>query len=297
MRRITAAQGALIIGAMTVLAASVFSQPLNRKEARDIPGQSKDEIIGRDGAPMILVEAGEFVMGKDQVRLVEPLATILRDLSYYESLEDQEPQRKIYLDAFYMDTYEVTASRYAKFLESSGRKNPQHWAEVDLSRHGDRPVIGVDWHDANAYCRWARKRLPSEAEWEKAARGTDGRSYPWGNQTPSRSFARYYQGEEDEDWKGYGMLSPVGSYAFGRSPFGFYDMAGNVAEWVADYYDKNYYKTGPAKNPKGPKTASQRVVRGGSWDGPARPIYFRGYAKRERRRSDLGFRCALDGAK
>jgi len=274
----------LTVAIATVLPAAALSQTPSRK--------TQDEIIGRDGAPMALVPAGEFIMGEEQ----HSLTAILRGLSD-QANEDQAPQRNVYLDGFYMDLYEVTASRYARFLEAQKRKRPAHWADVKLSRHGDHPVVGVDWYDANAYCKWIGKRLPSEAEWEKAARGTDGRRHPWGNKTPSRSFAKYDWGAEDMDWTGYDTLSLVGSYAFGRSPYGLYDMAGNVWEWVADTYDKNYYKTAPAKNPKGPKTGSERVIRGGSWSGPAYPISFRSYDKPEKRRSNLGFRCARDAAK
>jgi len=281
MRKTSVLSRILTVAIATILPAAALSQAPG--------GKAQDEIIGRDGARMALVPAGDFIMGENQP---SGIASILRGFLPYEANEDQAPQRKIYLDVFYMDTYEVTTSRYAKFLHATKRKSPAHWSDFRLSEHGDRPVIGVSWYDADAYCKWIGKRLPSEAEWEKAARGTDGRKYPWGNRTPSRVFARYDWGAEDEDWKGYDMLSPAGNYAFGRSPYDLYDMAGNAWEWVADYYDKDYYKTGPVKNPKGPKTGAERVIRGGSWSGPAYPVSFRSYDKPEKKRSNLGFRCA-----
>jgi sulfatase modifying factor 1 len=286
MRYAQAVSRALIFALATVLPAAGLAQALSHK----VP----EEIVGRDGTRMALVPAGDFIMGENQP---SGIASILQGLSPHDANQDQGPQRNIYLDGFYVDIYEVTTSRYAKFLHATKRKSPALWSDVRLAEQGDRPVIGVSWHDADAYCRWIGKRLPSEAEWEKAARGVDGRKYPWGNRTPSRVFARYDWGAEDEDWKGYEMLSPAGNYAFGRSPYGLYDMAGNAWEWVADYYDKDYYKTGPVKNPKGPKTGAERVVRGGSWSGPAYPVYVRAHEMPEKKRSNLGFRCARTGPK
>lgn len=147
--------------------------------------------------------------------------------------DEEKPSHRVYLDAFYIDKYELTTSRYAQFLKATRRKQPDHWNEVSMAAHRDRPVIGVDWHDADAYCRWSGKRLPTEAEWEKAARGTEGRQYPWGNERPTSRNANF---GKCCDWKGYASLAPVGSLEAGKSPLGISDMAGNVYEWVADWY-------------------------------------------------------------
>jgi formylglycine-generating enzyme required for sulfatase activity len=247
--------------------------------------QSGLEIIGNDGAPMVLIPPGEFLMGEDTRRYA------VGDPTY-----NYAPKHQVYLDAFYMDKYEVTTARYAKFLEASQRPTPRFWSEVKLDTDGDRPVIGVRWEDADAYCNWVGKRLPTEAEWEKAARGPDGRKYPWGDEAPSRSLASYdWPGVRF--WQGYGTLSPVGSYEEGKSPYGIYDLAGNVWEWVADWYNRNYYLTGPKENPKGPATGKERVVRGGSWrHAPEllRSSYRNHYEPSALPFTYLGFRCAKD---
>ena len=234
------------------------------------------EMIGKDRAPMVLVPAGDFMMGSPTGR------------------SDEQPPHRVYLDAFYMDKFEVTVSRYGRFIESEDLDPPFMWTEARKGRQGEKPVIGVDWFEAAAYCRWAGKRLPTEAEWEKAARGTDERMYPWGNEAPTPSHANFGH----EKWQGYSTLASVGSLEHGKSPFGIYDLAGNVWEWVADRYDETYYqKSRPGRNPKGPPNGPLRALRGGAWDSDApvlRSANRNGYVP-SARRNDIGFRCAQSG--
>jgi len=223
------------------------------QEARVVPPSPtpmhERVVTGRDGSPMVLVPAGEFLMGNQA--------------------EEDAPPHRVYLDAFYIDRHEVTNGRYLKFVEATRHRAPQHvvdpqydlWGGTTLSQGvADLPVVNVDWSDADAYCRWAGKRLPTEAEWEKAARGTDGRVYPYGNQFDCGKSCNSVSPCS------HNSTCPVGSYAQDKSPYGVMDMAGNVWEWVSDWYDEKYYKNSPAQNPRGPSTGSYRALRGGSWD-------------------------------
>nr|MBI3612298.1 SUMF1/EgtB/PvdO family nonheme iron enzyme [Nitrospirota bacterium] len=224
---------------------------------------------GKDGAPMVLVPGGEFTMGSGSAT------------------------RQVHVDAFYMDKFEVTVGRYGKYLKTGTRKEPDGWSAVRFPQDAERPVAGVDWEDANAYCRWAGKRLPTEAEWEKAARGTDGRLYPWGNDPPNPKLANYKQ---DQSYSSSGSVTEVGSYEAGKSPYGLYDMAGNVWEWVTDWYDDDYYRNGPARNPPGPANGDERVVRGGSWSFQAQSLLTvsRLWFAPTMRAGFVGFRCAQE---
>jgi formylglycine-generating enzyme required for sulfatase activity len=229
-----------------------------------------DEVAGKDGAPALRVPEGVFVMGDDE----------------------NAPRREVYTDAFYMDKFEVTTARYARFMKATGSaRPPEGWDEIDPERAAQLPVTGVGWHDANAYCRWAGKRLPTEAEWEKAARGNDGRLYPWGDETPSPGRANF----ANTSPKAYdGGLAAVGAHPAGRSPFGVHDMAGNAAEWVADWYAEGF-RRGDTRNPQGPPAGQSKVVRGGGrFDpGPRIAVTRRYHASPDQRLEDIGFRCAL----
>ena len=234
--------------------------------------RNRGELIGKDGAPAVLVPAGSFVMGDDE----------------------NSPRRDIYLDAFYMDKYEVTVSRYAKFLKATGNVGaPEEWETVDLQNGAELPVVGVDWHDADSYCRWAGKRLPTESEWEKAARGSDERKYPWGNDVPTPEhaiFGKPYQNPVYKDG-----VAAVGRHSKGTSPFGIHDLSGNVSEWVADWFAEGFSRA-DVRNPKGAEKGTVKAIRGGGWyDPPERLIIAkRWYANPDQRSDDLGFRCASD---
>lgn len=241
--------------------------------------------MGADGAPMVHVPAGPFPMGVPA--------------GDRDGGRDEYPRHEVLLDAYYIDTYEVTHGRYAEFIKATGHRAPQHtknpartlWTGSTVSESlRNRPVINVDWYDADAYCRWAGKRLPTEAEWEKAARGTDGRRFPWGNVEPTDKHLNYNQ-----RWQGEKTLMPVGSYEAGKSPYGAYDMAGNVWEWVADWYDPLYYEKSPAANPKGPETGAQKVLRSSGWsvETPLVRIFTRVQSDPLNRNDSTGFRCAL----
>lgn len=228
-------------------------------------------ITGNDGAPLALIPAGKFTMGDDV----------------------ESPQREIYLDAYYIDRFEITTGRYAKFLAATGSVNvPEGWESLDLTKGAELPVMGVDWNDVTAYCKWAQRRLPTEAEWEKAARGPDGRKYPWGDALPTLDHANH-QNASAESYNG--GLKNVGTHPAGRSPFGVDDLSGNVAEWVADWYTDSFPHS-DRRNPKGPETGTERVVRGsGRFDPSERLIATKRYhAFADTRLEDIGFRCARD---
>lgn len=225
--------------------------------------------------PMVDIPEGPFTMGFDGT----------------QALEDERPSHRPWLDAFAIDTHEVTTAQYAEFLKAAAHPVPWQWETVELSQHGDRPVIGVDWFDADAYCRWKGKRLPTEAEWEKAARGTDGRLYPWGNQVPTKELGNFALGARFSYSQ---VLMPVHAYEQGKSPFGLFQMAGNVNEWVQDWYAGNYYETSPARNPQGPDQGQFKVLRGGSWSDLPKYLLTYGRFKLppETRNSYTGIRCA-----
>lgn len=235
----------------------------------------KDTEPQKEARLVATVPAGEFWMGVDGL----------------QGLDDERPRHSVWLDAYEMDVYEVTTARYAAFLTETNRRPPLFWETVDPSQHGDRPVIGVDWYDADAYCRWRGQRLPTEAEWEKAARGTDERRYPWGNRVPTAELANFALGARFSYSQ---TLMPVGHYEKGKSPYGVYDLAGNVWEWVQDWYAGDYYERSPERNPTGPETGQFKVLRGGSWS--ELPKYLLTYGRFKlppgTRNSYTGFRCA-----
>lgn len=217
------------------------------------PSQMGREITGKDGAPMVLVSAGEFLYGYNNQRMTLP--------------------------AFYMDLYELTTARYAKFLQETGRKEPKWWDEVRPASDGELPVVGVKWNDADAYCQHHGKRLPTEQEWEKAARGTDGRTYPWGNTEPTKDLANNAQETCLFFCNMYAeKLKPVNSYESGRSPYGIYNMAGNVMEWTSSDHD-----------------SGSKVQRGGSWNSARLSRSTARYWDNPRNwYTPTGFRCAQD---
>jgi len=200
------------------------------------------------------------------------------------------PVHKVMLNAFWMDQVEVTNAMYALCVEEGkctlpiiGR-NPYY----GRSRYKNYPVVYVSWYDANAYCKWAGRRLPTEAEWEKAARGTDGQIYPWGNNLPDQSLANFNMN--------IGALLDVFRYPLGASPYGVLNMAGNVREWVADWFNRSYYAVSPRENPLGPPSGETKSLRGGAYDDSYSQI--RTFNRFDHAPSSpgliRGFRCASD---
>ncbi len=235
------------------------------------------EVTGKDGAPMVLVPAGEFSMGSDK------------------GDDDEQPIHKVFLDGFYIDKFEVTNGRFAKFVEAILSEPPWGFADKDTPLvQADRPVRWVSWMDATGYCLWAGKRLPTEAEWEKAARGADGRMYPWGNEPPTPAHAVFGLKEGGAE-----TVSPIGNRDKGKSPYGVHDLAGNLYEWVMDWYDEEFYTKfakNPAINPRGPSEGTAKAQRGGSYiNNPYRlRSSFRTKGDPTEQDPNVGFRCAQD---
>jgi formylglycine-generating enzyme required for sulfatase activity len=247
----------------------------------------------KDNMVMLYVPAGSFTMGSAA--------------DDHMASPDESPQHQVYLDAFWIDQTEVSNAMFATFLNEIGNQKTdgKTWLNMRVTdskivqkaelwqpkaEYENHPVVNVTWHGAQAYCDWAKRRLPTEAEWEKAARGTEGGLYPWGDGNPTCELANYDGG--------YCMLRhtmPVGSYPKGQSPYGALDMSGNVWELVADYYAFDYYANSPKNNPTGPVMGDSHVVRGSSF-------YVHQYDIRSARRGKspssgsspyVGFRCAL----
>lgn len=242
-------------------------------------GPLPDRIINqKDGAELVLVSAGPFLRGSLEGQ-GEP---------------DERPQREIYLDVYYIALRPVTNGQYRKFIEATGRPAPHFWND-SMFNQDDQPVVGVSWLDAEAYCEWGGLRLPSEAEWEKAAGWDDAqklkRWWPWGDTEPDPERANYA--------RNIGRPTPVGQFPLGASAYGCLDMAGNVWEWCQDYYLYSYYETSPDRNPVRTDKEPWRALRGGSWRRPSSYITatYRYWHSPSHFTDETGFRCASGGAK
>jgi iron(II)-dependent oxidoreductase len=231
---------------------------------------------------MVLITGGEFIMGKDYGK----------EKKSDDSVYIDNHAHKVFVDSFYIDKYEVTNAQYYKFCKETDRALPKFWNMDEFHsglKYPNHPVVGVSCYEAKAYAEWRGVRLPTEAEWEYAARGgLAGKSYPNGDDldTKDANTSKHYKGTTE-----VGRFKPNG--------YGLYDVSGNVREWVSDYYNKDYYNTGPYKNPTGPAIGKFRVVRGGGWFSGKGccTIYARNAIKRSWVDFAVGFRCAKDAKK
>lgn len=261
---------------MKQLASSIKSEarPVMGKVAPQDYSMYKTK-IGDEGREMVQIPEGPFTMGSN------------------DGDPDEAPEHQVFLKAFYIDLREVNQEEYARFAKMAKRPMPKiEVFEDDQSKvlKPELAAMSVSWDEARAYCKWAGKRLPTEAEWEKAGRGEGKRKYPWGDKFTNGTAN--VDGAED----GYKYLAPPGSFEAGRSPYGLYDMTGNVAEWVEDSYEENTYKKAIYRDPKGPDDGQLKVVRGGSWretEQNAR-LSKRFAAKHWRTDITIGIRCAGD---
>jgi serine/threonine-protein kinase len=265
---------------VVVVTATPIPPPISTPTPRYTPTPRAGEERDAKGGPIVFVPAGEFTMGSN------------------DGDTDEKPVHTVYLDAFWIDKYEVTNAQYKKCVDDNGKCKPPNPTRSNTrdSYYGnpqfdDYPVIYVSWEDADTFCRWAgNKHLPTEAQWEKAASWDEvkkeKRVYPWGN-TFDKNLLNSSEG-------GKGDTTAVGSYPGGASPYGAMDMAGNVWEWVADWYDDKYYANSPRNNPPGPDPKQARVLRGGSWNYGqdfVRAAYRIGNTPGNRSYG-VGFRCA-----
>ena len=263
-----------IVAVPNLLTAFVNRTPQATAPPSTTLGIGSTRVSEIDGMVQVFVPAGEFTMGSNEGR------------------DDEKPVHQVTLDAYWIDKTEVTNALYALCVSdgvcqppSSSKSNTRSSYYGD-SQFDNYPVIYVDWNDATTYCTWAGRRLPTEAEWEKAARGNDERKYPWGDTAPDANLLNFN--------RNIGDTTAVGKYPNGASPYGALDLAGNVWEWVNDWYADNYYNNSPVENPQGPSSGDYRVLLGGSWSDEAQGarVSYRGRGVPSSRFSSGGFRCA-----
>jgi sulfatase modifying factor 1 len=228
---------------------------------------------------MVFIPGGEFARGRTY-------EWADYNVKWYPTAhQDDRPVRTIYVDPLYLDESEVTNEQYAGFVKATRHRAPYHWVKGEMPKgKAKHPVVNVSWDDATAYCTWQKKRLPTEAEWERACRGVAvGAMFPWGDRAITPKDARF-QSESTES---------VCTYP--KNYFGLCDMIGNVWEWTSDWYERTYYAKAPDRNPQGPEKGMYRSLRGGSWfDEP--PLFltcsYRSWARQAERSPTIGFRCA-----
>lgn len=236
-----------------------------------------DSRVGAEPNTLVLIPAGKFTRGTNT------------------RLSDEGPEHQVTLKAFYIDQYEVTNAQYKKFIDATGYKSPQHFENRNYPRGKvDHPVVFVSWTDAEKYCTWAGKRLPTDEEWEKAARGSDGRNFPYGNEfdhNKTNGPVRWTQLKQEGD------TTPVGAFEEGKSPYGVYDLSGNVWEWTASWYRAYPGNTRPSEN----YGDQNKTLKGGSWwdcsfyqCGISAPAYNRAFFLKGTKNKSFGFRCAKD---
>mgnify|MGYP003385103362 CR=1 FL=1 len=241
------------------------------------PIYSAESRVGAEPNEMVAIPAGEFIRGTNQ------------------RLPDEGPQHTVTLPEFMLDRYEVTNLQYKKFIDATAHRSPDHFRNRTYpAGKADHPVTFVSWNDADAYCAWAGKRLPSDQEWEKAARSTDGREYPWGNEFDIENANMPLRWQA---LKQFGDTTPVGAFEKGASPYGVYDMSGNVWEWTASWYEAYPGNTTPSES----YGQRYKTLKGGSWFdcsiykcGISAPVYNRAFFASRTRNDTFGFRCAKD---
>ncbi len=234
---------------------------------------------------MVLIPEGPFEMGsRRSLRELNPTEIFQADR---HMLGPEDPAHEVYTAAYYIDKNETTNAAYKKFIASTHTRSP-NFLEDEKFNHPDQPIVGVNWKEARGYCRWAGKRLPTEAEWEKAGRGQAPTLFPWGNVPPDSTRANFNEEQ--------GKTTKVGSYEPGKSAYGVYDLSGNVAEWVSDWHYPEYYLFSPKKNPRGPDKGTYKVIRGGNWrnNGPDVRLTYRNATTPSIRSNSIGFRCVKD---
>lgn len=310
--------GVIVLGLIVLFALAVFTNPVRRAQEKDLgsasttkvptallpskvpptensvslnpkptqtPEASTVNVRELDGMPEILISAGAFMMGCDP-----------ENNAGVDCMPDILPLHAVELSAYTIDQFEVNNAQYTGCVSAGKCTEPKILGNTDRPDYylnpdyADHPVVAIDWRQADNYCRWVGGRLPTEAEWEKAARGEDLRPYPWGFEPANCSRANFNSGTEGHCSDG---TTKVGSFPEGASPYGVMDLAGNVWEWTNDWYDWTYYQTSPKMDPKGPETGYHKIVKGGAWDYSANVMtisYNSDHAPQEFK-SSFGFRC------
>ncbi len=241
--------------------------------------------FARESENMVLIPEGKFEMGS-RLSLIELDPADLFNTDRH-ALGPEDPAHEVLLNAFSIDMYEVNNQEYMEYVEQTRAKNPAFMDDPNFNG-ARQPVVGVTWKQAKKYCEWRKKRLPTEAEWEKAARGKRPVRYPWGDQPPDSSRLNYNNEKQ--------KTVPGGSYEAGKSDYGVYDLSGNVAEWVNDWHLPEYYVFSPKANPPGPDKGQYKVIRGGNWRNNAEDVRltYRNATVPKLKANTVGFRCVKD---